>query len=562
MDSDNSIADKEKLGEILIRTGVITTGQLRDALKTGRKTNKLIGQVLIDNKLITPRDLVTVLSIQQKSPLKDITRNKILPGVLSLVPENLARKHNIIPLDIIGDYLTVVVTDIEDTDAINDLTSVVGKRIEPIEGAAEDIRKAIDLNYAVKNEEVHKSHKKNALIIPVICLVILCIGAGFYILFSSLKVSTPQMVTPVPQTVDSNPRTVDGANVGYLYDRVINWADGSSEHIQIDKEGFFHIDGTKKNLVGMYLSKRLPYGDVSGQFYLPENLAFLDKELTYLESAGIRLVRIELPYLRWWLPDVADEKAAYSALLDLIYKHRMLVIPGIYSKWIGGFNDLETPDFYRGLQINGKWVPDADSLGKWAERWVEVVKKYPNVVAVCAENELDYKLKAADYSWLEKDQRYTAERVADYMTFLTGILRQVDVPITHNLMANRIEPEIKQVCLESIDIPAFDCYENSSERLDTVLTDFLPWVGVTDGWWCLELNYRCKTCRYWDVAGFNNDYIDTIFNHGGRVAILFWSSDAVNPQCGFFDNNGDPKQELIQIVSEIERLQAPIGPTK
>ena len=50
-----------------------------------------------------------------------------------------------------------------------------------------------------------------------------------------------------------NTRSVNAAD-GYVLDRVIQWADGSTEHVQIDSDYFFILDGQKKKLVGMVLS--------------------------------------------------------------------------------------------------------------------------------------------------------------------------------------------------------------------------------------------------------------------------------------------------------------------
>jgi type II secretory ATPase GspE/PulE/Tfp pilus assembly ATPase PilB-like protein len=143
---------REKLGEILVRTGVLAEQTLNLALEIAAKSNKLIGQVLIEEKFITPRDLATALSIQQKVPLIDLRRHKVRQEALKLVPEHLARKHNTLPVDIIGDSLTVVMGDTTNVQAIDDIAAVAKKRIEPMLGIPEEIQKAIDRNYSVRGE--------------------------------------------------------------------------------------------------------------------------------------------------------------------------------------------------------------------------------------------------------------------------------------------------------------------------------------------------------------------------------------------------------------------------
>ena len=95
MEEKTDHAKKEKLGEILLRTGMIAPERLQEALQIAAAENKLIGQVLVQHEMLTARDLVTALSIQLKVPLIDLRRHKVNQHALSLVPEKLARKYNI-----------------------------------------------------------------------------------------------------------------------------------------------------------------------------------------------------------------------------------------------------------------------------------------------------------------------------------------------------------------------------------------------------------------------------------------------------------------------------------
>jgi hypothetical protein len=152
------------------------------------------------------------------------------------------------------------------------------------------------------------------------------------------------------------------------------------------------------------------------------------------------------------------------------------------------------------------------------------------------------------------------------MSFLTGIIRKkVNAPITHNLMLNNQESTIKEVCLSHVDIPAFDCYANTTKTLDADLKNFNPSAKGKPGWWCLELNYggmeNINGVTQWDINidKFSADYIDTVFKNGASVAILFWSSDVANAKWGFFDERGVPKVQLAEVSGRIDRLQAAIS---
>jgi len=141
---------KEKLGDILVRTGMITVEQVKEALQISQKENKIIGLVLVEKGMIKPRDLVTALSIQMKVPLIDLRRHKVNNEALRMVPEALARKHKVLPLDVIGGSLTLVMEDVNDVQAIDDIALVSKMRIEPMMGFSDDIEKAINRNYMVR----------------------------------------------------------------------------------------------------------------------------------------------------------------------------------------------------------------------------------------------------------------------------------------------------------------------------------------------------------------------------------------------------------------------------
>lgn len=152
METIDNRSTRERLGEILVRTEMITPEQLQDALEIARRDGKMIGGVLVEKGWLAPRDLATALSIQLGIPLIDLKRHKVRLEALKLVPEQLARKYNVLPLDIIGGSLTLVMEDVMDVQAIDDIAAVSKMRIEPVMAFGDDVRSAIDRNYTIRGE--------------------------------------------------------------------------------------------------------------------------------------------------------------------------------------------------------------------------------------------------------------------------------------------------------------------------------------------------------------------------------------------------------------------------
>lgn len=142
----------KSLAEIVVEAKLVNAEQLEIALDLQRKSGKKLDEALIEQGLVTPEDLAIVRSIRLHIPLIDLKRHKVQPEALTLVPEKLARKHKVVPLDIIGDALVVVMADPEDVQAIDELTSQTRMLIRPAMAIPSQIEQAIALNYKVSRE--------------------------------------------------------------------------------------------------------------------------------------------------------------------------------------------------------------------------------------------------------------------------------------------------------------------------------------------------------------------------------------------------------------------------
>lgn len=147
MSTTSEELSKESLEEVLVRIGLIDAEQMQEISEVARQGDKKIEEALVEEGAISPRDLARALSIQLKVPLIDLKRHTISPEMMKLIPEELARKYNVLPLDIIGNSLALVMADTTDVGTIGDIAVVTKRRIEPMMGFPDEIREAIDRNY-------------------------------------------------------------------------------------------------------------------------------------------------------------------------------------------------------------------------------------------------------------------------------------------------------------------------------------------------------------------------------------------------------------------------------
>jgi general secretion pathway protein E len=140
-------APKKSLGEMLVEEKLITLAQLESAQTLLRQQGGKLGDILLNQGLVKDEQLAIVLSIQLNLPLIDLKRHTVQPHALRLIPEEMARKRALIPLDIVNDSLMVVMADPEDVRTIEDVKAQTKMRVEVALGVRSDIERAIDLNY-------------------------------------------------------------------------------------------------------------------------------------------------------------------------------------------------------------------------------------------------------------------------------------------------------------------------------------------------------------------------------------------------------------------------------
>jgi len=138
---------KKSLGEMLVEENLITPAQLEGALAQQRQQGGKLSDILLKQGLVKAEQLAIVLSIQLNLPLIDLKRHTVQPEALQFIPEDMARKHALIPLDIVNDSLMIVMADPEDIRTIEDVKAQAKMRIEVALGVRSDIERAINLNY-------------------------------------------------------------------------------------------------------------------------------------------------------------------------------------------------------------------------------------------------------------------------------------------------------------------------------------------------------------------------------------------------------------------------------
>ncbi len=141
------LADRERLGELLVREGLVTREQLARALAEQQATGMRLGYCLVKLSLIQEVELTKMLARQYRMPAVDLSRFEVDPRVLKLVPAELAAKHLVLPLKREGRTLTVALADPANAGVLDDLKFITRYDIFPVVAGEYTLRTLVDRHY-------------------------------------------------------------------------------------------------------------------------------------------------------------------------------------------------------------------------------------------------------------------------------------------------------------------------------------------------------------------------------------------------------------------------------
>ncbi len=138
---------KKKIGELLIERGVISHEQLNKALEYWKTHGGLIGEVLVELKFCTEKDIAQALTCQYGFPYLPLANYEIDSEVIRSVPKNLCQQYCLVPIDKIGKSLTLAMSNPLNTQAVEDVEVITGCIVQVFVATATEIRQAIDKYY-------------------------------------------------------------------------------------------------------------------------------------------------------------------------------------------------------------------------------------------------------------------------------------------------------------------------------------------------------------------------------------------------------------------------------
>jgi type IV pilus assembly protein PilB len=146
-------APADRIGELLIRDGLITKEKLDKALADARASGTRVGYSLVKLGFVAEQDITLTLARQHRVPAVDLEKVKLDPKVLRLVPAEIAIKHTVLPLRRVGRTLTVAMASPADLGAVDDVKFITRLEVEPVIAGEFTLRKLIEREYGKAEDE-------------------------------------------------------------------------------------------------------------------------------------------------------------------------------------------------------------------------------------------------------------------------------------------------------------------------------------------------------------------------------------------------------------------------
>jgi hypothetical protein len=151
----------ERIGELLVEEGSITQEEITRALTDANLKGSALGQVLDSCGGVRRAELAAFLGARFRLPvLDDLRKVDLSTDGARVVPEEIARKHEVIPIARLGDLLCVAKANYYNRAAVQELRRVTGLKIKVIQADEGQVRAAIEMVYKGRKDALPAPGKR------------------------------------------------------------------------------------------------------------------------------------------------------------------------------------------------------------------------------------------------------------------------------------------------------------------------------------------------------------------------------------------------------------------
>jgi hypothetical protein len=142
--------NNKPLGELLLDRGIISQAQMEKGLEVQKEKGGLIGEILVGLGFVKEEDIAQALTAQYGFPYLPLGNYDVDAEITGIIPGRVARQYLLIPIEKIGNNLTLAMSNPLNIQAIEDVELLSGCRVQTFVSTSSDIKMAIEKYYKDK----------------------------------------------------------------------------------------------------------------------------------------------------------------------------------------------------------------------------------------------------------------------------------------------------------------------------------------------------------------------------------------------------------------------------
>ena len=140
-------ATGSRIGELLVKRGLITPAQLTKALEEQNTSGTALSATLVKLGFVGDADLAACVQKEYRLSLVDPSAMNLPGDVLRLIPSTLVQRHHLIPINLSGSSLTVAMSDPSNLVALNEVKFLTGYDVKVAVACVSSIAAAIEKHF-------------------------------------------------------------------------------------------------------------------------------------------------------------------------------------------------------------------------------------------------------------------------------------------------------------------------------------------------------------------------------------------------------------------------------
>lgn len=258
---------KKRLGEILIDSGVISEEALEKALVLQRQLGKKLGEVLVTEGFTTDEQILEAVKNQLGIQSFNLDNINISQEIINIMPEAVARKNEVLPLDIINGQLLVVMADPLNYYAIEEIKAATGYAVKTAIALRENVISHIQKYYGqskakeaaedygrvygFKNKEIEVVQEQDENAAPIIKFINTIVDNAILNSVSDIHIEPDEFELRVRYRIDGVLREIMRTNIGMLdpvVSRIKIMANLNIAEKRVPQDGRINYRSREKNI--------------------------------------------------------------------------------------------------------------------------------------------------------------------------------------------------------------------------------------------------------------------------------------------------------------------------